>query len=357
MRGAVYHGREDVRVEMIDEQPLEPTAVRVRIDTCGICGSDLHEYAEGPIAIPSDEPHPGTGESLPLPLGHEVAGRIAETGREVESLAVGDPVVVNPIISCGDCQMCRAGQYYLCNSLVNVGIHGNGGGFADNLVVPAVNAVRLPEGIPTAYGALVEPLSVALHAVRRSDLEVGDTVSIFGAGPIGLGVLQAALATGAKRVYVSEPRVARRELAAQLGATEVIDPMDADPVRRISAATDGGTDVAFEVAGVEATVTGAIRSTQKTGDVVVVSVYEEAVSLNLNYVMMAERTVTGSYGYRAGPRSRTGEFGTVIELLDDGRIEAEPMVTGRIGLEEIVSEGFDRLLDPDSEHVKILVEP
>jgi (R,R)-butanediol dehydrogenase/meso-butanediol dehydrogenase/diacetyl reductase len=357
MRAAVYHGQEDVRVEAIDEQPLEPTAVRVEVDACGICGSDLHEYAEGPIAIPSDEPHPGTGESLPLPLGHEVAGRVAETGREVESLAAGDRVVVNPIIGCGDCRMCRAGQYYLCDTLVNVGIHGNGGGFADNLVVPAANAVRLPEEVPTEYGALVEPLSVALHAVRRSDLEVGDTVSIFGAGPIGLGVLQAAIAAGAERVYVSEPRAARREVAARLGATEVIDPTETDAVRRISAATDGGTDVAFEVAGVEATVTGAIRSTGKTGDVVVVSVYEEAVSLNLNYVMMAERTLTGSYGYRGGPRARTGEFETAIELLADGRIEAEPMVTGRIGLEEIVSDGFERLLDPESEHVKILVEP
>ncbi|WP_254525739.1 2,3-butanediol dehydrogenase [Natrinema caseinilyticum] len=357
MRAAVYHGREDLRVEEIDEQPLEPTAVRVRVDACGICGSDLHEYAQGPIAIPSDEPHPGTGESLPLPLGHEVTGHVTETGRDVESLAEGDPVVVNPIIGCGDCPMCIAGRYYLCDSLVNVGIHGHGGGFADNLVVPAENAVRLPKGFLTEYGALVEPLSVALHAVRRSDLEVGDTVSIFGAGPIGLGVLQVAIAAGAKRVYISEPRTERRELAARLGATEVIDPADTDPVRRISAATDGGTDVAFEVAGVEATVTEAIRSTRKTGDVVVVSVYEEAVSLNLNYVMMAERTVTGSYGYRGGARSRTGEFETAIELLDDGRIEAEPMVTGRIELEEIVPKGFERLLKPDSEHVKILVEP
>jgi (R,R)-butanediol dehydrogenase/meso-butanediol dehydrogenase/diacetyl reductase len=357
MKAAIYHGREDVRVEETEPQSLGPADVRVAVGACGICGSDLHEYAEGPIAIPEDEPHPLTGETLPLTIGHEFAGRVTETGADVDAPVAGDTVVVNPIIGCGECQYCTAGEHSLCDRLMNVGIHGGGGGFAETVVVPAENAVSLPDDLSPEDGALVEPLGVGLHAVRRSGLSAGDTAAVFGAGPIGLAVLQSALAAGAREVYVSEPRAARRELAEQLGATEVVDPRTSDPVRAIKAATDGGTHTAFEVAGVDETLTQAVRTTRKTGTTVVVSVYEAAATLQPNLVMMGERNLVGSYGYRGGPSSRQGEFATVIRMLQDGRLDADPMITGRIGLDDIVEEGFERLRDPESDHVKILVTP
>jgi (R,R)-butanediol dehydrogenase/meso-butanediol dehydrogenase/diacetyl reductase len=357
MRAAMYHGQGDIRVEHVDEKELKPGDIRLEVGACGICGSDLHEYAEGPIAIPENEPHPMTGETIPIRLGHEFSGTVIETGSDVESPREGDRVVVNPIIACGDCQYCTSGQYSLCDSLMNIGIHGGGGGFAETVVVPAENAVALPANVPLEYGALVEPLSVSLHAVRRSGLSAGDTVAVFGAGPIGLGVLQAALASGAKEAYVSEPRQARRDVAERLGATETIDPTETDPVRRISAATDGGTDTSFEVAGVEETLTQAIRATRKAGTAVVVSVYEEPATLHPNYVMMAERDIVGSYGYQGGPLSGRGEFATTVQMIDDGRLEVEPMVTSRIQLEDIVAKGFERLRDPASEQTKILVTP
>ncbi|MFB6171988.1 MAG: 2,3-butanediol dehydrogenase [Haloarculaceae archaeon] len=357
MRAAVYHGREDVRVEDVPEQDLGSGDVRVAVDACGICGSDLHEYAEGPIAIPADSPHPLTGETLPLTLGHEFAGTVVETGADVDAPPVGATAVVNPIVACGSCRYCTEGRYSLCDSLMNVGIHGGGGGFAANVVVPAANAVVLPSELSAAQGALVEPLSVGLHAVRRSGLTAGDTVAVFGAGPIGQGIVQAALAAGAREVYVSEPRDARRDLAARLGATETVDPAATDPVSHLKAATDGGTDVTFEVAGLTATLTQAIRTTLKAGTTVVVSLFEEAATLDPNYVTLAERDVRGSYGYRGGPLAARGEFPTVVQMLRDGRLDADPLITGRIGLDAIVDAGFERLRDPESEHVKILVEP
>lgn len=357
MKAAIYHGREDVRVEPVEEQDLGPGQVRIAVEACGICGSDLHEYAEGPIAIPADAPHPLTGETLPLTMGHEFSGTVVETGANVDGPTTGDAVVVNPIIACEECQYCREGRYSLCDSLMNVGIHGGGGGFAENVVVPAENAVVLPDGVSFGHGALVEPLSVGLHAVRQSGLAAGDTAAVFGAGPIGLGVLQAAIAAGAREVYVSEPRDARRELAERLGATEAIDPSETPPPKAISKATGGGTTVAFEVAGVEATMTQAIRTTRKAGTVVVVSLFEETPRVDPNHVMLAERTVVGSYGYSGGPLAGHGEFATVMRMLQDGRLDPEPMITGRITLDDIVAEGFERLRDPASDHVKILVEP
>jgi len=357
MRAAVYHGREDVRIEQVEERAIAPGSVRVAVEACGICGSDLHEYAEGPIAIPADHPHPLTGETLPLTMGHEFAGTVVETGGGVDDPEVGDAVVVNPIVACGECRYCTGGRYSLCDSLMNIGIHGGGGGFAERVVVPAENAVALPEGVSFEQGALVEPLSVGLHAVRRSGLAAGDTAAVFGAGPVGLGVLQAAVAAGAREVYVSEPRDARRELAARLGATEVVDPTETEPVRAISAATDGGTDVAFEVAGVESALTGAVRTTRKAGTTVVVSLFEETTDFDPNLVMLGERNLLGSYGYRGGPLAGHGEFAATMQMLRDGRLEAEPTVTGRISLADVVDEGFERLRDPDSDHVKVLVEP
>lgn len=309
------------------------------------------------MAISADDPHPLTGDTLPVRIGHEFAGTVIETGDGVDAIAEGDAVVVNPILGCGECQYCLGGTYALCESVANIGIHGRSGGFAERAVVPADNVAVLPATVPIEYGALVEPLAIGMHAVRRSGLSTDDTAVVFGAGPIGMAVLQSAVAAGTSEVYLSEPRAARRELAIRLGATETIDPTEVDPVGHISATTGGGTHTAFEVAGDAETLTQAIRTTRKGGMTVIVSVYETAPTLDPNLVMMAERDVLGSYGYRAGPSMRRGEFGTVIRMIQDGRLTIEPMITGRIALEDIVEQGFERLRDPDSGHVKLLVEP
>lgn len=355
MQAAVYHGCEDIRVESVEAGALDPTDVRIAVEYCGICGTDLHEYTDGPLAIPAGDPHPSTGEALPLTIGHEFSGRIADTGADVDRVAAGDRVVVNPIVPCGSCRYCEDGTYTLCETVINLGIHGNGG-MAESAVVPASTVHPLPADIPLEHGALVEPLSVALHAVRQSGLEPGDTVAVFGAGPIGLGVLQMARAAGARAVYVSEPRPARRAKAAELGATETVDPDASAPVEVIQNVTGGGVDVAVEAAGVEATLSAAIHSTRKRGVVTVVSSYGEPVSVMPDFVMIAERTIVGSYGYASGPPASRGEFGTTIQLLSDGRLAPEPMITGRLPLGE-VGDAFESLLDPAGEHVKVLIEP
>jgi len=161
--------------------------------------------------------------------------------------------------------------------------------------------------------------------------------------------------SGAGSVYVSEPQDGRRAVADDLG-TSTIDPSTTDPVRWVSSRTDGGTDVAYEAAGVEAALRAAIRTTVRGGEVLLVSVFEDEATFQPNYLMMAERSIVGSIAYRTGPRAADYEFATVLELLADGRLDPEPLVTKRIDLAKVVADGFESLTNP-GDQVKVLVSP
>lgn len=352
MRAALYHGQEDIRVKSVDPQPLRSGAVRVDVAACGICGSDLHEYTAGPIFIP-EEPHPMTDVSVPIRMGHEFAGTVSETGADVTDLSVGDPVAVNPVRSCGTCRYCRSGKQHLCRSVALVGVSADGGGFAEQSVVPAANVIPLPADVAPRTGALVEPFSVALHAVQRAELAGGDSATVFGCGPIGLAILQVLRAAGATGVFAVEPRDARRELAAGVGVT-TIDPTEDDAVSRIKNTTGGGTDVAFEVAGIEQTYNDAISSTVRDGTVVVVSMFQEPVQTHPNTVVMAERTLKGTTLYLKNKRSH-GDFQSVVDLFASGQLDPERLVTDIIKLSDIES-GFRSLREPGDEQIKVLVE-
>lgn len=169
-------------------------------------------------------------------------------------------------------------------------------------------------------------------------------------------MLQAALAAGAGPVYVSEPRAARRELALECGADEVVDPTETDPVEYIREETGGGVDVSFEVAGVEPSVNQALSAVRSGGTTTIVSIFEGGVSIDPNDIVMPETTVVGTAAFKGGPLSGD-EFGTTIRNFADGTFDPTPLITSRIDLEEIVAEGFERLLDPESEEIKVLVEP
>lgn len=355
MRAAVYHGQKDVRVEDVEPGTVGRGQVRVDVEACGICGTDLHEYAAGPIFVPGEEPHPISKKMMPLTLGHEFSGVVSEVGDGVDSLSVGDPVAINPIIHCGECRQCAEGNYHICASINFVGLAADGG-FAENVVVAEHQAVPLGDDVPIEHGALVEPLAVGLHAVRRSGLQAGDSVAVFGSGPIGLSVIQSIRAAGAGDIIVSEPRKARRELATQSGATELIDPSEVDAVEKIHELTGGGVDHAFEVAGIEATYKQSIQATRPRGTTTIVSIFEEEASAHPFGIVTGERTIQGILAYLGGPRSGE-EYGMVIDMLADGTLDVDPLITARIGLDDIVDGGFKQLLDPDSDHVKILVNP
>ncbi|MUW13399.1 alcohol dehydrogenase catalytic domain-containing protein [Halorubrum sp. CBA1125] len=354
MRAAQYYGKKDVRVEEIDDPPVGEGEVEISIAYAGICGTDRHEYVAGPILIPDAEPHPATGERLPVTLGHEVSGTVEAVGEGVTAVEPGDRVTVNPMLPCGECQYCLAGKHNVCVDLGFVGLSGGGGGFAERLVVDEDNAVPIPDDVSLKEASLVEPFSVGLHAVRHSPVRTGDSVAVFGTGPIGLTVIQAARAAGARRILVSEPQAGRREIAEEIGADVTLDPTEVDPVEEIRERTEDGVEVAFEVAGVDASFSQALRSTQHDGHLRVVSVYEDDVTFNPNEVVTVERTISGTNVYTGGPRSGE-EYGMTLSMIESGAFDPSALITDLVDLDDVVA-GFESLLSDDGQ-VKILVEP
>lgn len=354
MRAAVYYGQQDVRIEDRPEQALGPDDVRLDVGGAGICGSDLHEYVAGPIFVPTDEPHSLTGETAPVTMGHEFSGVVSAVGENVTTLSTGDRVAVNPILSCGDCRYCNTGRQNICESLGFIGLSGGGGGFAEQSVVPAQNAIPLADGMSLAEGALIEPFSVGVHAVRQAELQLGDDVVVTGAGPIGLTVVQSARAAGARRIFVSEPNENRRQLARDSGADVTVDPTEESLETVVTAETDVGADVGFEVSGVEPALNQVVQSTKRGGHTTVVSVFEDRAEMDPNDVSMMERSMNGTRAYHGGARSRD-DYETAIGMLDAGHFDGDSLITDRIGLDEIVESGFEKLIG-DKSSVKIIVE-
>lgn len=347
MKAARWHAAKDIRVEEIDEPQVTPDGVKIKVAWTGICGSDLHEYLAGPIFIPVGENHPLSHDKAPITMGHEYSGEIVELGKDVTGFAIGDRVAVEPIYSCGKCDACREDLYNLCKDLGFVGLSGGAGGFAAYSVVPARMVHKMPDGLSLEQGALVEPAAVALHAVRVSTIKAGDTAAVFGAGPIGLLVVEALRAAGAAQIYVVEPSEERRDKAMELGATRAMDPTDTDVVAEIRAATGSGVNVAFEVTGVPKVLSQVIDSTRHEGQALVVSIWETEASFQPNTIVLSERQIKGTIGYR-------NVYPAVMELMTRGYFQAEKLVTKRIELDDIVGEGFD-VLSTEKSQVKILV--
>lgn len=352
MQVAKLFGPGDLRLVDEVERELAAEMVRVDVSRTGVCGSDVHEYNIGPVPIRAEDsnheiPESDWDEHLPKPMGHEIAGTVSEVGEGVADVSVGDDVALNILLPCGDCQYCAEGKPNLCTAVDGTAV--GSPGFATSIVVPASAAVSIPDGVPIEHAALAEPLSVSVHAVKRSAMRVGDTVAVFGAGPIGLGIVDVARNAGADQILVSEPRSTRRETALELGAEVAVDPRETNPVDRFKDETDGGVDVGFEVAGVSETFTQTMRSTKYDGTVVVVSVFEDEAHIHPNDIMQAERTVVGSFGY-------SDEFPVTLRMMADGRLTPEAFVTGSVELED-VDRAFQRLVDPESDDIKILVEP
>ena len=350
MKAAVWYGRKDVRVEDVPEPPAPgPGEVKIQVHQTGICGSDLHEYDVGPIFIPTEELHPLTGKKAPLILGHEFSGEVVEIGGGVKNVKVGDRVAPDAAQHCGECYMCKVNRYSLCEKLAFTGLMADGA-FAEYVNVPAYTCFKLSPELSNEAGALVEPIAVGIHAIRQGKVLEGDTVAVVGAGTIGLVTIQAARAAGAKKVFSIEIAKDRKEFAKELGAI-VFDPKETDVAVEIQDQTDGqGVDVAIECIGKAETVNTCIQCTKRGGKTVVVGIFEKPGEINYNDLVFQEKEVVGSLAY-------CGEFDTAIALLADGRIKAEPLITGKIKLNEIIEKGFKELLTNRESNIKILVAP
>ncbi len=348
MKAARWYGRRDVRVNEIDEPGEPPTGwVRLRVQACGLCGTDVEEFTSGPVFAPRT-PHPLTGQCAPLTLGHEFVGVVDMVGRQVD-LAVGTSVAVDGNMWCGRCSWCLSGRPTLCPQLAQLGLQADGG-LAELVLAPAYSCVPYA-GIEPTVAVFAEPLSVAVRAVARGRVGSGDRVGVVGGGTIGLLIAQVARSAGAATVLVVEPHADRRELATRFGADRALDPQHASEA--IDELTAGhGLDVVFDAAGIPAVSSTAVRWTRRGGRTVLLSVFDADVPVPMLDVLRGEKEIIASLSH-----SHDGDFPEAVRLLESGAVDPRPLISDRIALTDVVTRGFATLVAEPDRHLKVLVLP
>jgi (R,R)-butanediol dehydrogenase / meso-butanediol dehydrogenase / diacetyl reductase len=327
MQAAVITEGGKLEVERVDDPTPGQGELVVRVSRCGICGSDLKSRPA--------MPH-GTV------MGHEFAGEVVAVGPDTgDRWREGQHAAVFPVFSCGTCRWCLAGDVAHCTTARLVGLGGSHGGFAEYATASAALAVALPDDIAESHGALVEPFAVGLHAVRTAGIGPGDDVLVFGGGPVGLTTARWAREAGAARVVVADPVAPRRQMAEQMGASQVLDPA-AEEIGR-------DYDVVVECVGKPGLLDACVGASATMGRIVVAGVCVEPDPYLPVVALLKEVSIGFAVYYRPD------EFRQVVDAFATGQIDPTPLVTDTVALTE-VDAAFDRLLhDPDD--VKVLVDP
>jgi (R,R)-butanediol dehydrogenase/meso-butanediol dehydrogenase/diacetyl reductase len=349
MRAAVFHGDHDIRVEEVPAPSSPgPGEVLLRPYWCGICGTDLHEYAMGPIVIPA-VPHPLNGSRLPQILGHEFSAEVVEVGPDVTTVAAGQRVSIMPLLFCGTCYYCRRGLNHLCVSMACVGLSFGWGGIAELAVVPASHVSVLPDEVSDLQGALVEPAAVAAYGVDTAGVRPGDTVLVTGAGPIGALAALYASALGAQ-VVISEVNPTRAAMATSLDVGEVVDPSKIDVTAWVKEQTGGiGVDAVIECSGNERALQTAIAAVRSAGRISQTGLHTKPASIDPMVLAEHDVTLAGTWCYPVTDWPR------IIGLVASGRYPVDKVVTSQIAMDDIVAQGFETLLSPTGDQVKLLV--
>jgi 2-desacetyl-2-hydroxyethyl bacteriochlorophyllide A dehydrogenase len=326
------------RIEFRDIPLRDPSPgeVMIKVKAAAICGSDLHLYKGK---------HPSA--ELPSAVGHELSGVVFNVGKGVTRIKTGDHVVVEPTIACGKCHYCVRGQYHLCENL-SFQYRTGQGAFAEYFYAMKERTYLIPNWISFEQAALIEPLSVALHAVKKSNLKIGDSCAVFGVGAIGLLVCRLASMTTGGQVFGVDISDFRLKKAVDMGAMVVVDNASEDVLEVIRDGTGGlGVDHAFEAVGMSLTLTQAIKAVKKGGVVTLLGIYEDLQSvIPLNLFIQRELSMIGSQSY-------AWDFENAIELVTRKQIDLSALITHKFALREI-QKGFDLLLTPSNQAIKVL---
>ena len=317
MQAVFFEGNRTFRVG--DSVAVEPGAgqVQIRVSFCGLCGTDLHLF------------HGAMAHRLTLPhvMGHEMSGTIAKVGSGVEGWSAGDRVTVRPLDPCGHCPACVAGHSHICHNLKFIGID-TPGALQGIWTVPAHTLHRLPDSLALREGAMVEPVAVACHDVRMSDLKAGEFAAVIGGGPIGILVALVAQARGA-RVLLAEVNPFRLQLARDLGI-DAVNPVETDLPQLVNERTGGaGADVVFEVSGSQAGADTMTKLPRTRGRIVVVAIYAEPPKVDLFRFFWRELKLSGARVYEPE------DFELAIELAATGRLPLSKLITDVLPLNRL----------------------
>jgi L-iditol 2-dehydrogenase len=327
----------------VPEPEIGSHDVLVRVQSCGICGSDVHGF-DG-----------SSGRRIPpVIMGHEASGTVAKVGAAVERYHEGERVTFDSMISCGRCLFCRQGRPNLCDNRRVLGVscqeYRRHGAFAEYVAVPDHIVVKIPDSLPFNEAAMVEPVSVAVHAVNITPVRLGETAVVIGAGMIGLLTLQALRNAGCGRIVSVDLEDGRLALAKQLGADDVLNSRSEDIPARIREMTDGlGADVVMEAVGADATVRMAIECARKGGVVTLIGNVTASVSFPLQSVVTREISVFGSC-------ASSNDYPACLALMGRGSIRVAPMISAAVPLER-GPEMFDRLYQREPNLTKVILNP
>jgi (R,R)-butanediol dehydrogenase / meso-butanediol dehydrogenase / diacetyl reductase len=354
MRAVRFYDKRDIRVEEIAEpSKILDHQVLIEPKLCGICGTDLHEYIAGPIVTPAT-PNSLTGAVLPQILGHEFSAKILATGKAVTNLKPGDRVSIQPLMAPEDDYFARRGLVHLSDRLGVVGLSWAWGGFGQKAVVDAINAIPVPDSLSDAQAALIEPAAVAVYAVDRGRVASGSSVLVSGAGPIGALTLLAARAAGAGILFVAETNPHRLRKAQEIVPGVIaINPREQNVAEVVRSHTEEGigVDTAIECVGNEASLNACIDSVRRQGVVVQAGLHIKPATVTPMTWALKDISIEATWCYPVQSWSR------IARMIAAGIFPVERVVTATIDAEDVVAEGFEALLDPQGQHLKILVRP
>ncbi|QDT69188.1 Sorbitol dehydrogenase [Planctomycetes bacterium MalM25] len=345
MKALMLTAERRLEIQEVDLPALSDDAVLIRVAACGVCGSDVHGY-DG-----------SSGRRIPpLVMGHEAAGIIEEVGAAVTDFAPGDRVTFDSTVYCGECDFCKRGKINLCDQRqvlgVSCGDYRRHGAFAEFVTVPERILYRLPDNFPFEQAALIEAVSVAVHAVANHQLaDRSDGVGVVvGAGMIGLLIIQVLRAEGCRTIVAVDIDDDRLAMAARLGADHTINAKRDDAATAVRRLTSGvGADFALEAVGATETVRTAIESVAKGGDVTLVGNISAEIELPLQSVVTREITLYGSC-------ASAGEYPRCIELMASGAVDVTPLISATAPLSE-GAEWFDRLYNREAGLMKVVLKP
>lgn len=347
MDAIVLHGVSDLRYEQVPVPALQPAAVRVRIGFCGVCGSDIPRcFVKGTYRFPTI-------------CGHEFAGTVEAIGDGVKAYKPGDRVAVFPLLWREDHPACEQGKYAQSDGYDYLGSRSDGA-FSEYVIAPERNLIRVPDNVSLEEAAMTEPASVALHAIRRASLRLGETVAIFGLGPIGLMVAQWARAMGAASIALFDILPAKLDLARKLGFTHVYDSRIVKPVEATNELTGGrGVHVAIEAAGVPPTLLAALQVARRAGRVVLLGNPAADVTLPaalLSQVMRRELDLFGTWNSDFSVFGDDDDWRTSLAAMSAGTLNLKPLITHRVPLARGIA-ALEMMRDQSEFFAKVLIHP
>ena len=343
MKALVLKEYNRLEYQDVAEPRIAEDEVLLEVKSCGICGSDVHGM-DG-----------STGRRIPpVIMGHEAAGVIAEVGRGVRGWQAGERVTMDSTVWCGECWHCRRGEVNLCERRRVLGVscaeYRCNGAFAQYVAIPQRILYRIPDGVDFSRAAMVEPLSIAVHAVRLARPEIEETAVVVGAGMIGLMILQVLKASGCAKVVVADVDESKLKRARESGADLALDPAAAGFSEGVLSQTGGrGADLAFEAVGVSAAVQTAVGAVRKGGRLVLVGNFSPKVELPLQSVVTRQISLLGSCASQ-------GEYPACLSLMAGGRLKLEALLSAEAPLSEGAS-WFDRLYRRDPGLMKVILRP